>query len=91
MYKHWHRMGFRSGWYTTTLNYSKYMHYIFQRRKLGPGSYHVDVGGFSPKAVFERAIGPGWERSYETSNMAKIPHLLYKEQWKKKQLQVGVS
>jgi hypothetical protein len=31
----------------------------FQRRKLGPGSYDINVGGFSGKAVGERASGPG--------------------------------
>jgi len=30
----------------------------------------------------------GWERAFETARLAKIPHLLYKEQWEKKQLQV---
>ena len=32
----------------------------------------------------------GWERSYETMQEAKCPHLLYKEEWNKKQLQVKV-
>ncbi|KAJ7386534.1 hypothetical protein OS493_008670 [Desmophyllum pertusum] len=56
-------------------------------RRLGPGSYHIDVGGFNPKSVSERSSGPGWERGFETARLAKIPHLLYKEQWEKKQLQ----
>ncbi|XP_029204383.2 lymphocyte expansion molecule-like isoform X1 [Acropora millepora] len=56
-------------------------------RRLGPGSYNIDVGGFNPKSVSERSSGPGWERAFETARLAKIPHLLYKEQWEKKQLQ----
>jgi len=56
-------------------------------RRLGPGSYNIDVGGFNPKSVSERSSGPGWERAFETARLTKIPHLLYKEQWEKKQLQ----
>ncbi|XP_032230603.2 lymphocyte expansion molecule isoform X2 [Nematostella vectensis] len=56
-------------------------------RRLGPGSYNIEAGGFNKKSVLERASGPGWERAYETSRLAKIPHLLYKEQWEKKQYQ----
>lgn len=56
-------------------------------RGLGPGSYNIDVGGFNPKSISERCSGPGWERAFETARLAKIPHLLYKEQWEKKQLQ----
>ncbi|RMX49946.1 hypothetical protein pdam_00023067 [Pocillopora damicornis] len=59
-------------------------------RRLGPGSYNIDVGGFNPKSVSERSSGPGWERAFETARLAKIPHLLYKEQWEKKQLQSHV-
>lgn len=33
----------------------------------------------------------GWERAFETARLAKIPHLLYKEQWEKKQLQVRLK
>lgn len=55
--------------------------------QLGPGRYNIDNGSFSAKAVRERSNGPGWERAYETTQTAKCPHLLYKEQWNKKQLQ----
>jgi len=56
-------------------------------RNLGPGLYNIDVGGFNHKSVMERSKGPGWERAFETLRMAKIPHLLYKDEWEKKQLQ----
>lgn len=53
------------------------------QKRLGPGAYQVAVGGFNEDAVFERACGPGWKRSYETTRLAKIPHLFYREQWEK--------
>ena len=31
----------------------------------------------------------GWERAYETMQTAKRPHLLYKDEWNKKQLEVS--
>lgn len=57
-----------------------------QNRKLGPGMYHVDLGGFHPKAVEERASGPGWSRQYEVERMAALPHLLHKDQWQERQM-----
>uniref|UniRef100_H2YPC8 Uncharacterized protein n=1 Tax=Ciona savignyi TaxID=51511 RepID=H2YPC8_CIOSA len=57
------------------------------KRKLAPGTYSVDAGGFNEQTVEERASGPGWKRSYETMRMAQIPHLLYREQWMKKKEQ----
>ncbi|XP_076440933.1 ciliary microtubule-associated protein 2-like isoform X2 [Babylonia areolata] len=57
-----------------------------QTRKLGPGMYHVDQGGFHPKAVDERASGPGWSRQYEVERMAALPHLLHKDQWQERQM-----
>ncbi|KAK2157495.1 hypothetical protein LSH36_190g03014 [Paralvinella palmiformis] len=53
---------------------------------LGPGKYEVEYGGFSNKAVMERASGPGWARAYEVSRIAAMPHLLHKEQWEFKRL-----
>lgn len=55
-------------------------------RKLGPGVYDVDQGGFHPKAVEERASGPGWARQYEVERMAALPHLLHKDQWQERQM-----
>lgn len=55
-------------------------------RKRGPGLYNSDNGSFSEKNVAERASGPGWARAYDTSQAAKIPHLLYKAEWEKKEL-----
>lgn len=55
-------------------------------RRLAPGSYKVDVGGFNKKTVDERASGPGWARAYEVERMAALPHLLHKDQWELKRL-----
>ncbi|KAK3089047.1 hypothetical protein FSP39_000394 [Pinctada imbricata] len=55
-------------------------------RRLGPGSYKVDAGGFNKKSVDERARGPGWARAYEVERMAALPHLLHKDQWELKRL-----
>ena len=59
-----------------------------QKRKLGPGSYHVSHGGFSKKSVEEKADGPGWARAYEVEKLAALPHLLNKDQWELKRLLV---
>ncbi|KAH3831829.1 lymphocyte expansion molecule-like [Dreissena polymorpha] len=53
-------------------------------RRMGPGSYYVDVGGFNSKSVEEKASGPGWARAHEVERMAALPHLLHKEQWEMK-------
>ncbi|XP_060562670.1 ciliary microtubule-associated protein 2-like [Ruditapes philippinarum] len=53
-------------------------------RRMGPGSYHVDVGGFNRKTVDEKASGPGWARAHEVERSAALPHLLHKEQWEMK-------
>ena len=57
---------------------------------LGPGKYDVEYGGFSNKAVMERASGPGWARAYEVSRIAAMPHLLHKEQWEMKRMLVSL-
>lgn len=57
-------------------------------RRMGPGSYYVDVGGFNKKSVDERASGPGWARAYEVERMAALPHLLHKDQWELKKMLV---
>lgn len=59
-----------------------------QNRKLGPGTYNIETtGSFCTSAVANRALGPGWRQAYEISQAAKIPHLLYREEWEKKQVQ----
>lgn len=63
---------------------------MFQNRRMGPGAYHVDVGGFNKKTVEEKASGPGWSRAYEVERMAALPHLLHKEQWEMKKELVSV-
>ncbi|XP_046372298.2 lymphocyte expansion molecule-like [Haliotis rufescens] len=56
------------------------------KRRLGPGSYDVELGGFSTKSVEEKTRGPGWARAYEVEKMAALPHLLHKEQWEQKRM-----
>lgn len=56
------------------------------KRKMCPGVYNVDKGGFNPKAVDERASAPGWARQYEVERMAALPHLLHKDQWLERQM-----
>lgn len=53
-------------------------------RKLGPGTYNVANGSFDEQ---KNSWDTGWKRAYETSLAAKLPHLLYREEWEKKQLQ----
>lgn len=64
---------------------------VIQNRRLAPGSYKVDVGGFNKKTVDERASGPGWARAYEVERMAALPHLLHKDQWELKRLLVLIT
>ncbi|XP_076872315.1 ciliary microtubule-associated protein 2-like isoform X2 [Brachyhypopomus gauderio] len=54
-------------------------------RNLGPGTYNIDCGDFSARAVQERAKGPGWKRAQETARLAQMPHLLYRDVWENKQ------
>ena len=39
--------------------------FLFKNRRLGPGSYNIDAGGFNPKAVLERSAGPGEKNLYK--------------------------
>ena len=60
-----------------------------QSTLLGPGRYDPEYGGFSEKALEEKASGPGWARQYEVARIAALPHLLHKEQWQQKKLLVS--
>lgn len=52
---------------------------------LGPGSYDLQrYAYFSDLNVSRRADGPNWERGALTEKLAKMPHLLYQEAYKKK-------
>ncbi|XP_030626614.1 lymphocyte expansion molecule-like [Chanos chanos] len=44
-------------------------------RNLGPGTYNVESGDFSSRAVQVRARGPGWRRALETARLAQMTHL----------------
>ncbi|RMZ95587.1 hypothetical protein BpHYR1_024729 [Brachionus plicatilis] len=55
-------------------------------RRLGPGSYQIlKYDGFSYENVSKNAGGANWEKSFLTEKYAKMPHLLYQENYKKKQ------
>jgi len=56
-------------------------------RSRGPGKYRANTGDFTAEPVATRARGPGWQRALEMELFAQTPHLLYKEDWEKKQLQ----
>ena len=51
----------------------------------------MDYGGFSARAVEQRAAGPGWARAQEVERLAALPHLLYKEKWLENKLLVNYT
>ena len=56
-----------------------------QGSQLGPGSYDtLKYSEFSDPNVARHADGPNWERGVLTEKLAKMPHLLYQETYKKK-------
>ncbi|KAG8436867.1 hypothetical protein GDO86_007813 [Hymenochirus boettgeri] len=55
-------------------------------RRIGPGTYNVDLGDFSPSVLQRNASAPGWKRAEETEKLAGMPHLLYKETYQRNQL-----
>ncbi len=53
---------------------------------MGPGSYDLmRYNEFSDINVSRRADGPNWERALHSEKMARLPHLLYREAYKRKQ------
>ena len=63
---------------------------IAQSTKLGPGSYDLlRYNSFDETNVARRAEGPNWERAMLTERLAKMPYLLYREMFKKKQEDVS--
>ena len=58
----------------------------FQNTNLGPGQYDIlKYSEFSDLNVSRRADGPNMERGFLTEKLAKMPHLLYQDQYKQKQ------
>lgn len=54
-------------------------------KNIGPGSYDVlKYNQFSETNVSRRADGPNWERAALTEKLAKMPHLLYQDAFRKK-------
>lgn len=60
---------------------------VNESMRRGPGAYIIDLSSFGEKAVLEKSSGPGWERALITEQEAKIPHMLFRKEWEKKQLQ----
>lgn len=60
---------------------------------IGPGSYDlVKYGPFSTENVSRRAeVGSDWERAIMSEKLAKMPHLLYQDTFKKKIEQVQLK
>ncbi len=59
---------------------------------MGPGQHDLlKYSEFSEVNVARRAEGPNIERGYLTEKLAKMPHLLYQEQYKKKQEDVKIQ
>ena len=57
---------------------------------MGPGQYDLlRYSEFSDLNVSRRADGPNWERGFLTEKLAKMPHLLYQEQYKNKKEDVN--
>ena len=55
-----------------------------QNKLLGPGTYSIETGSFTDRAVHEKSQGPNWARAYDLAKLTAIPHMLYKEEWKHK-------
>ncbi|MEE6495653.1 hypothetical protein FKM82_002107 [Ascaphus truei] len=54
--------------------------------RLGPGTYNVAPGDFSPSTLQRNASGPGWKRAQETERLTEMPHLRYRETWERNRL-----
>ncbi len=53
---------------------------------MGPGSYELSqYGSFSDKNLSRSADGANWERALLSEKLAKMPNLLYQEEYKRKQ------
>jgi hypothetical protein len=65
---------------------NKFLKLKLKAGNLGPGSYDLlRYNEFSDNNVMRKADGPNWERSALTEKLAKMPHLLYQDSFKKKQ------
>lgn len=55
-----------------------------QNKLLGPGTYSIETGDFTPRAICEKSQLPNWQRAYDVAKLASIPHYLYRSQWEQK-------
>lgn len=61
-----------------------------QSKLRGPGTYSIETGAFTVRAMEEKLKGPNWERARDVAKMAAMPHMLYKNQWEHKRELVTV-
>lgn len=57
-----------------------------ENRRLGPGTYSIETGSFTDKAVRIKSAGPNWRKAFDSAKLSAIPHMLYREQWNQKRL-----
>lgn len=55
-----------------------------ENKLLGPGTYTVETGDFTPRAIAGKTQGPNWERAQDMAKFNAIPHMLYRDQWQHK-------
>ncbi|XP_020655278.2 ciliary microtubule-associated protein 2 isoform X1 [Pogona vitticeps] len=48
-------------------------------RKLGPGRYSVDYGGFSSHSLQKRSTSSSWAKAQEATRLTQMPHFNFKE------------
>jgi len=67
-----------------TFTQSPYCKKSLSWAKLSPGCYNIDArDSFNGKEVALRAEGPGWARQYHVAQLAKLPHLLHRDEAKR--------
>lgn len=55
----------------------------------GPGSYNVETGAFTDRAIRAKSAGPNWKQAFDRARLSAIPHILYKQEWEHKRLLVS--
>ncbi|CAI5777091.1 Uncharacterized protein PODLI_1B022008 [Podarcis lilfordi] len=48
-------------------------------RKLGPGTYSIDYGGFSSSHLHKKMSSSSWAKAQEAARLTKMPHFNFKE------------
>jgi hypothetical protein len=63
-----------------------HINHLLKSKNIGPGTYDVlKYNEFSEDVLTRKTDGPNWERAFVTEKLAKMPHLLYQDAYKKKQ------